>query len=110
MKKLATEIEMLQEKGIYDIHWHWSVQSISSLIMKQHPTEDFYPVPSKSRLHEINWEQKNVKKLTLTWLLWFNSMNWKVFLFYSFQHITKFTQNLTLFDSGKHFITREIQL
>jgi hypothetical protein len=22
MKKLATEIEMLQEKGIYDIHWH----------------------------------------------------------------------------------------
>jgi len=32
------------------------------------------------------------------------------FLFYSFQHITKFTQNLTLFDSGKHFITREFQL
>jgi len=31
----------------------------------------------------------------------------KIFLFYSFQQITKFIQNLTLIDSGKHFITRE---
>ena len=34
----------------------------------------------------------------------------KSFLFYSFQHITKFAQYLTLFDSGKHIITREFQL
>jgi len=33
----------------------------------------------------------------------------KSFLFHSFQHITKFTQNLTLFDSGNHLITREFQ-
>ena len=34
----------------------------------------------------------------------------KSFLFYLFQHITKFAQFLTLFDSGKYFISREFQL
>jgi len=84
MKKLATEIEMLQEKEIYDIHWDWYEQSISFLITKQHPTEDFYPVPSKSRLYEICWEQKNVKKLTLAWLHWFKGMELGVFYFTHF--------------------------